>query len=1073
MPTVLFIDSHFSTRALIREHFARKGWTLLAASSVKRALQMMPGRHIDAIITDIHLSGISGLAFAVALKKFGLHSALTIGLTAERTSQAEELAIEAIKPHLYLKKPFTPEDLSTALEKCLPDFQTQSEKQATAKVQKQNFEKPKLEKLFRDMQKAQELFKKGDTRAISRFANEVEEEIQSPETQGNPSSEKKDRIVSTQNPTSAFQAQGVLFKDSQGFLASEEKASKILDKTHSYHPRQHNISTQQASAQNFEAKKPQFETRQKKDPQKNIGISPKSQARENTHSDDSFVLSENSFDFRSFSKDSVIHPKDYAPSSKADFHKEKDQSSPSLDSLDDLHTDARPPRKFQLKATIANIREEMRKARNAGGPTIKTSPGFERKYQEKERIVETKNIPPSTDSQKVEHTQSTGFKKRIDPDFNFSSKATIKTSPARSQEKPAGSTIKTTPPPLAPEGLVGSKVTDSGRYRKLTQEQDLLKTQKLPQGSKDSKSHNTTPSQTAIPEKTILFKTSAGLSALSENLSSKIKEHRNPLSSNQETTKVSNSSQAQHSSEDSLHGASQTKDHSSESKISASQNKKDQKNEDKIKSTDQPQNALESDTNKLKKPQQKKHASQEKRDKERKQRQKAKQERERWHREKRQKKRAFKDLQDLLKQAFEAYSFPQISQALIDAVSSNKSQPEQIAEIMVDAPILEDRLIRFLNTSFYNLENPVKNTEEATQAIGAEGIRDLVLAAELFEEFQAEDDPGGIDRKRLWLHSIGTALVAHRLTRLASKARVCPESLFCAGLLHDIGKLLFDDLAHDDYTGILERAHSLNLDLNDAEISFFKTDHPTVARLLMRQWHISKQIYQSVACHHLHIDNYASDAIFDKQAGALLIVANRWVHGFGYTDVAHDRLPQIEWEWLTIAELSEATCRVSTQSFYQDLHHTLEYLNASYLLKNWSTSYLDFQGKKVLFAYGPQIALCSLEEYLRQHTDEEPIRIQREKLVLNLEKYNPSFVILDVRGLLEKEMRQLFDQISTSNSTIERTVVITEQEQPFFDDHNLKPLVWKKQAAGVGDILGLTSTPYATSFTHQKDPEEE
>jgi HD-like signal output (HDOD) protein len=51
-----------------------------------------------------------------------------------------------------------------------------------------------------------------------------------------------------------------------------------------------------------------------------------------------------------------------------------------------------------------------------------------------------------------------------------------------------------------------------------------------------------------------------------------------------------------------------------------------------------------------------------------------------------------------------------------------------------------------------------------------------------------------IDKEKFWQHSIVCALAAKIIVRHFINVRMMdPESAFCAGILHDIGKLIFNE----------------------------------------------------------------------------------------------------------------------------------------------------------------------------------------------------------------------------------------------------------------------------------------
>jgi len=133
--------------------------------------------------------------------------------------------------------------------------------------------------------------------------------------------------------------------------------------------------------------------------------------------------------------------------------------------------------------------------------------------------------------------------------------------------------------------------------------------------------------------------------------------------------------------------------------------------------------------------------------------------------------------------------------------------------------------------------------------LGATQVRDLTLAASAANAFK------GIPNELLsmddfWYHSLCCALVAQELADLSKVKKT--ESVFIAGLLHDIGQLaIFNnqpELAKKSLSLVLDSPQEL--ELYEAEQQIMGFDHAQVGQALALSWGFPESLLACIAFHH-------------------------------------------------------------------------------------------------------------------------------------------------------------------------------------------------------------------------------
>jgi DNA-binding NtrC family response regulator len=121
LPPILVVDDEPNMRVTIRAILTGEEYRVDLAESAEQALEMLPQKNYLMVVTDARLGGMSGYEFLRQIKQqYPTLPALMI--TAFATPR---LAVEALQAGAldYLSKPFAPEELIHAVERCVERFQ--------------------------------------------------------------------------------------------------------------------------------------------------------------------------------------------------------------------------------------------------------------------------------------------------------------------------------------------------------------------------------------------------------------------------------------------------------------------------------------------------------------------------------------------------------------------------------------------------------------------------------------------------------------------------------------------------------------------------------------------------------------------------------------------------------------------------------------------------------------------------------------------------------------------------------------------------------------------------------------
>ncbi|MBF0480431.1 MAG: HDOD domain-containing protein [Desulfovibrionaceae bacterium] len=211
---------------------------------------------------------------------------------------------------------------------------------------------------------------------------------------------------------------------------------------------------------------------------------------------------------------------------------------------------------------------------------------------------------------------------------------------------------------------------------------------------------------------------------------------------------------------------------------------------------------------------------------------------------------------ELLSRDVKLVSLPEVFLRINQALQDPASTTGHIADLIGMDPSLSAILLKIVNSAFYSralraarhqFPAKVDSLSRAVALVGSSQLGVLALGVSVLSRF--DDIPAGlIDMKSFWRHSIFCGILARML---AEKRRASEgEHFFVAGLLHDIGRLIF----YRHYPVLsgetLVAARVRKMSLTEAEREIMGFDHAVIGGLLLKKWNYPSSLEKSVRFHH-------------------------------------------------------------------------------------------------------------------------------------------------------------------------------------------------------------------------------
>jgi len=191
-------------------------------------------------------------------------------------------------------------------------------------------------------------------------------------------------------------------------------------------------------------------------------------------------------------------------------------------------------------------------------------------------------------------------------------------------------------------------------------------------------------------------------------------------------------------------------------------------------------------------------------------------------------------------------SLPTVVMELLQTMGDEDVDIDRLARGISNDQALAARTLRVANSPFYGMQGRIDTIAEAITVLGFVNVRSLVTTAGIATAWPASDG-ACFDPRIFWRHSLGAASCA---ATLAPQAKLRPETLFLAGLLHDIGRLVLVVTHPATYAEILHLREQQDLLMLDAERRVLGFDHAQIGSELCRHWRIPDSIADAVERHH-------------------------------------------------------------------------------------------------------------------------------------------------------------------------------------------------------------------------------
>jgi len=191
---------------------------------------------------------------------------------------------------------------------------------------------------------------------------------------------------------------------------------------------------------------------------------------------------------------------------------------------------------------------------------------------------------------------------------------------------------------------------------------------------------------------------------------------------------------------------------------------------------------------------------------------------------------------------------PVVMTELLQALNNDDVDMNALSKIIMKDPSMSMNVLKVINSAFYRLPYKVSNVDYAVRMLGTKEITMICVACGAYKALAPSHNVQTFDLDAFWKHSVATGAIAKRLCRELQAGD--QDIIYFVGLLHDVGKVILDRVAHDIYAIVIQTTYDESISIREAEKRLIGESHDKIGGLVMEKWRLPPMFVAVAKYHH-------------------------------------------------------------------------------------------------------------------------------------------------------------------------------------------------------------------------------
>jgi len=205
------------------------------------------------------------------------------------------------------------------------------------------------------------------------------------------------------------------------------------------------------------------------------------------------------------------------------------------------------------------------------------------------------------------------------------------------------------------------------------------------------------------------------------------------------------------------------------------------------------------------------------------------------------------DIKGLIESTEDLPGLSPVVSKVMELIKTNDASAKSLAEVIQNDNTLTTKVLRVVNSAYYALPSKVTTIAQAVVILGLDTIKNLVLSMSIME-LLVSDSEQVHQIQNLWERSLFMGVTARQIASLREDD-INPDEAFIAGLLADVGMLMFIKHAAGTYIPLMKREQD-GEELAVMEQQTFGVDHCGIGTMLAEKWGFPEKLSKPIGWHH-------------------------------------------------------------------------------------------------------------------------------------------------------------------------------------------------------------------------------
>jgi two-component system, cell cycle response regulator len=218
---------------------------------------------------------------------------------------------------------------------------------------------------------------------------------------------------------------------------------------------------------------------------------------------------------------------------------------------------------------------------------------------------------------------------------------------------------------------------------------------------------------------------------------------------------------------------------------------------------------------------------------------------------------------------------------------------EDLCKLVKTDPGISAKVLGIVNSAMYSLRRKITVVSEAVIHLGVDEVKKIALGVAVFEKMVKPGAKRHFDRIFFWRHCLCVAVLSKAIAQ--ETGYPAPEEAYICGLLHDLGKIVFDLYGCVDYDDFIANVAKYTGTMITEERGIMGMGHDDVGAYYCALWQLPDPLSLVLKFHHQrydHLDFSQNEA----RLIAIVSLANflAWTQGMGSVDIIRPPILQPE-----------------------------------------------------------------------------------------------------------------------------------------------------------------------------------